>query len=326
MSSLQSASPRSALRPTLAQLRAFVAVARAGGFSEAAAELGMSQSSLSEAVAGLERALGTRLLSRTGSGAALTTTGQRALTYAVQAIRATDDLLLSAQDEAALRGTLTVATHRSLGVHLLPAALAEVHLRFPHLEVKVISAETEGESVLSGQADVGLVMASDAPLLSYPLLQDEYVAVVPPGHPAPLRRWADLEGQTLLLPATHSCTVFVMAHLQRLQIVPTNIMQFADDDVIYSMAAHGLGVAIQPWLATMPLRADLVIRRFETSFSRSLVVVTLPTRASLPHIRAFMDAVRLAAARLTVTGAGLHAPAESAQIGAGLLPRQRSQA
>lgn len=313
-------------RPTLAQLRAFVAVARAGGFSEAAAELGMSQSSLSEAVAGLERALGTRLLSRTGSGAALTTTGQRALTYAVQAIRATDDLLLSAQDEAALSGTLTVATHRSLGVHLLPAALAEVHARFPRLEVKVISAETEGESVLSGQADVGLVMASDVPLLSYPLLQDEYVAVVPPGHPAPLRRWADLEGQTLLLPAADSCTALVMAHLQRFRIVPANIMQFADDDVIYSMAAHGLGVAVQPWLATMPLRADLVIRRFETSFSRSLVVVTLPARASLPHIQAFMDAVRLAAARLTVTGAGLHAPAGSAQAGAGLLPRQRSQA
>lgn len=313
-------------RPTLAQMRAFVAVARAGGFSEAAAELAMSQSSLSEAVAGLERALGTRLLSRSGSGAALTATGHRVLTYAVQAIRATDDLLLSAQDESALSGTLTVAAYRSLGVHLLPAALAEVHARFPRLEVKVVHAETDAASVLSGQADVGLVMASDAPLLSYPLLQDEYVAVVPLGRPGQLQRWADLEGQTLLLPATESCTALVMAHLQRLQVVPANIMHFADDDVIYSMAAHGLGVAIQPWLATMPLRADLVTRRFETSFSRSLVVVTLPTRASLPHIRAFMDAVRLAAARLTVTGAGLHAPAQSGPDSAGLLPRQRSQA
>ena len=286
----------------------------------------MSQSSLSEAVAGLERALGTRLLSRSGSGAALSATGHRVLTYAVQAIRATDDLLLSAQDESALSGTLTVATHRSLGVHLLPIALAEVHLRFPHLEVKVISAETEGESVLSGQSDVGLVMASDTPLLSYPLLQDEYVAVVPPGHPAPLRRWADLQGQTLLLPASDSCTALVMAHLQRLQIVPANIMYFSDDDVIHSMAAHGLGVAIQPWLATMPLRADLVTRRFETSFSRSLVVVTLPTRASLPHIRAFVDAVRLAAARLTVTGAGLHAPAGSALNSANVLPTPHTRA
>lgn len=314
-------------RPTLAQLRAFVAVARAGGFSEAAAELAMSQSSLSEAVAGLERALGTRLLSRSGSGAALTATGHRVLTYAVQAIRATDDLLLSAQDESALSGTLTVAAYRSLGVHLLPAALAEVHARFPRLEVKVVHAEADAASVLSGQADVGLVMASDAPLLSYPLLQDEYVAVVPLGHPGQLQRWTDLEGQTLLLPAaTDACTALVMAHLQRLQVVPANIMHFADDDVIYSMAAHGLGVAIQPWLATMPLRSDLVTRRFETSFSRSLVVVTLLTRASLPHIRAFMDAVRLAAARLTVTGAGLHAPAQSVPERARLLPRQRSQA
>ena len=153
------------------------------------------------------------------------------------------------------------------------------------------------------------------------------MAVVPPGHPAPLRRWADLEGQTLLLPAaTESCTALVMTYLQRLGVVPANIMHFSDDDVIYSMAAHGLGVAIQPWLATMPLRADLVTRRFETSFSRSLVVVTLPTRASLPHIRVFVDAVRLAAARLTVTGAGLHAPAGSALNSANVPPTPHPRA
>ena len=307
-------------RPTLAQLRAFVAVARCGGFSEAAADLGMSQSSLSEGVAALERLLGQRLLKRTAGGVTLTDTGDRVLSHAVRVTQASDDLMLSAQDEENLTGTLTVAAYRSLGVHLLPAALAEVHARFPRLEVRVLNAEADGMGgrglILGRQADVGLIVASDAPLLTYPLVQDEYVAVLP-ARPAELAgavrvptdrplHWNDLEGQTLLMPTMgDTCTRLVLNHLQDLQVTPGAVMEFADDDVIYSMVAHGLGVAIQPRLATLPLRSDLITRSVSTSFTRSLVVATLPGRASLPHIRTFIAAVRRAASQIGPTGAPL---------------------
>lgn len=302
-------------RPTLAQLRAFTAVAQAGGFGEAAAELGMSQSSLSEGVAGLERLLGQRLFRRRAGagGATLTEVGGRVLIHATRVIQASEDLMLSAQDEEALTGTLTVTAYRSLGVHLLPAALAEVHARFPRLEVRVLNAEADtagGERlILERKADVGLILASDAPFLSYPLIQDEYVAVMPaqqPDLPLPVwippgrtLDWADLSGQTLLMPtSSDACTRQVLAHLQSEHVAPAAVMEFADDDVIYSMAAHGMGIAIQPWLATTPLRSDLTTRRFTTSFTRSLVVATLPGRASLPHIFAFTQAVRRTAAQI----------------------------
>lgn len=295
-------------RPTLAQFRVFLAVARAGAFSEAAAKLGMSQSSLSEGVAGLERSLGKRLLLRSAAGVTLIPTGERVLEHAARAVQASDDLLLSAQDEEGLSGTLTVAAYRSLGVHLLPAALAEVSARFPRLEVRVLNAEADGQSgvglMLSRQADAGLIVASDAPLLSYPLLQDEYVVVLPAGGEGRPLDWADLQGQTLLMPtASDTCTRLVLSYLRERQITPRSVMEFAEDDVIYSMVARGLGVAIQPWLSTTPLRGDLRVQRFASSFTRSLVVVTLPGRASLPHIAAFVSAVRRAAADLL--GGGL---------------------
>lgn len=52
-------------QPSLAQLRAFAAVAEHLHFREAAAEIGMSQPALSGAVSALEEALGVQLLERT---------------------------------------------------------------------------------------------------------------------------------------------------------------------------------------------------------------------------------------------------------------------
>src|SRR5471030_2991025 len=63
----------------LGDLTAFVAVARSGGFRDAARTSGSSASSLSEAVRRLETKLGVRLLNRTTSSVALTEAGARLL-------------------------------------------------------------------------------------------------------------------------------------------------------------------------------------------------------------------------------------------------------
>jgi DNA-binding transcriptional LysR family regulator len=62
---------------SLQQLRALVAVLDAGTFTDAATALGVSQAAVSRAVAGLESALGARLLQRTSRHVALTAVGAR---------------------------------------------------------------------------------------------------------------------------------------------------------------------------------------------------------------------------------------------------------
>lgn len=63
----------------LGDLDAFVAVARAGGFREAARATGASPSGLSEAVRRLETRLGVRLFNRTTRSVAPTEAGARLL-------------------------------------------------------------------------------------------------------------------------------------------------------------------------------------------------------------------------------------------------------
>jgi len=78
--------------PTLRDIRCFTVVARRSGFSAAAAELGVSQPAVSQAVSRLERSLGVALLSRDGRGATLTDAG-RALLARAEALLEQAELL-----------------------------------------------------------------------------------------------------------------------------------------------------------------------------------------------------------------------------------------
>jgi DNA-binding transcriptional LysR family regulator len=67
-------------RENFNDLLAFVAVARAGSFTKAAAQLGVSQSALSHTIRALEERLGLRLLTRTTRSVSPTEAGERLLT------------------------------------------------------------------------------------------------------------------------------------------------------------------------------------------------------------------------------------------------------
>ena len=69
-------------------VRTFVAAADAGQFSEAAAELSVTQQAVSKRVAALEKDLGVRLFARTARGVRLTSDGQAFLPHARELLHA----------------------------------------------------------------------------------------------------------------------------------------------------------------------------------------------------------------------------------------------
>ena len=64
-------------KASIAEMNAFVAIAERASFARAAAQLGVSRSSLSESLRALEERLGVRLLNRTTRSVALTEAGER---------------------------------------------------------------------------------------------------------------------------------------------------------------------------------------------------------------------------------------------------------
>jgi DNA-binding transcriptional LysR family regulator len=105
------------------ELRTVVELARLGNARRTAESLGVSQSTVTETLARLERSYGTRLFDRDRKGSRPTATG----TLVVEAARRSLDILDNAEREVGLlegfeRGSLSIAAHPCLvETHLAPA-------------------------------------------------------------------------------------------------------------------------------------------------------------------------------------------------------------
>src|SRR5919107_2627975 len=85
----------------LRQLRALVAVVDTGGFTAAADVLGTSQAAVSRTIAGLEAALGARVLRRTTREVALSPVGSRVIGHARRVVEEITAITRAVADAAA---------------------------------------------------------------------------------------------------------------------------------------------------------------------------------------------------------------------------------
>jgi DNA-binding transcriptional LysR family regulator len=126
-------------RTNLDDIAAFITVARARSFTRAAAQLGVSQSALSQTVRGLEGRLGLRLLTRTTRSVAPTEAGERLLQAAGQRIEEIEAELaaLSALREKP-SGTIRITAHdHAVRAALLPA-LGSLLPDYPDIKVEIV--------------------------------------------------------------------------------------------------------------------------------------------------------------------------------------------
>lgn len=146
----------SASTDPLADLSAFVAVARAGGFREAARLGGVSASSLSEALRRLEARLGVRLLHRSTRSVVPTEVGVRLLdrlTPALGEVRAALDVVNLFRDRPA--GTLRLNVPASAARLVLPALVPAFLAAYPEICVDLVVEESFVDMLAAG-CDAGI--------------------------------------------------------------------------------------------------------------------------------------------------------------------------
>jgi DNA-binding transcriptional LysR family regulator len=143
-------------RPSLADLDAFVAVARARGFRGAAQASGASASALSEAVRRLEAALGVRLLNRTTRSVAPTEAGQRLLERLAPALAEIEsglDVVNGFRDSP--RGTLRLNVPVIVAMTILPSIASRFLLAYPGVTLE-IAANDDFIDVVAAGFDAGI--------------------------------------------------------------------------------------------------------------------------------------------------------------------------
>ena len=144
------------MKPDFADLNAFLAVARARGFREAARTAGASASALSEAVRRLEASLGLRLLHRTTRSVTPTEAGARLIERLAPAL---NEVTAALATVSALRdgisGTLRLNVPVSAARLVLPAILPGFLFAYPGVSVEIV-AEDGFVDVLASGCDAGI--------------------------------------------------------------------------------------------------------------------------------------------------------------------------
>jgi DNA-binding transcriptional LysR family regulator len=283
----------------LSQLRALVAIADCGNFSEAALQLDLTQSTISHAIATLEEELGVTLLQRGRHGARLTPVGDRITAHARQMLALLDTIGGEANQARGVQGgTLRIASFRSVATHVLPGAIARLHRRYPAIAIIVHEMDEVHQlerALAKGEVDLCVAETIDGDEYeSFLIFDDDYVALLPPGYrPRAGQLSLDDLHQTPIIGSSHSSCGLRIRTVLGAQTTPLEIAYcIRHDSSMVAMVQQGLGIAILPRLAAEPVPPEVQITSLPFPISRPIGATILKDALHTPALYAFLDALR----------------------------------
>ncbi len=257
----------------LGQLRVFEAVTRAGNFSRAAHQLGVTPPAVSLQIRQLEQAHGVRLFDRVRRRVRLTLAGQRLEQYARRIFALAADAERALEETRGFAGgQLRLVASATAAAYYLPPLLTRFRRRYPGVRVHldVGNSQRVRERIAGMEGDLGLLGVETAhPDLVFELLaEDPLVVIVPPGHPWARRRripLAELRHQEVILREPGSASrQLIERRLQALGAGVAPSMEIASNEVIKRAVEMGNGVSL--------MSAAIVRREVEAGRLRALGV------------------------------------------------------
>ena len=283
-------------------LRAIVALARSGKFVAAAAELGISQPSLSRMIQHAESELGAALFVRATRRVAQTTAGREFVPFAERMLV---ELMQRSQAlremDGKLRGQLVVASLISIAHHVVPAALVAFRKRHPGVFIQVREGIASGvlEDVRGGLADFGICAVPEGrrEIVVESIVEERCCLVLARRHKLNRRtsvRFADLAEEPMISMPPDSGLRRVLDTLAQAQGIVLNYAivtsQFTS---LFDFVAQGLGVAIVP-LSALPPTSErrLATRTLRPAVTRRVGIIHLADRPLSAAAIGFLEIFR----------------------------------
>jgi DNA-binding transcriptional LysR family regulator len=287
----------------LHQLKIFHTVARSGSFSRAAAELKISQPSVSIQVGDLERQFGVELFEQAGKSVRMTEAGRILDDYAGRILSLIEETRRAIDEVKGLRrGRLQIGATPTPGAYLLPGLLSRLRGQYPHLELALRIAGTRRiqEMLLQRELDLGVVgwRVTFPDLEAVSIAVDELVLVTAPGHrfaSMPAVGVRDLAGERFVLRERGSGNREVLDDaLHRVGTHITPAMELEGTEMVKQAVAADLGVSIlSRWAVEMDVAAGrLRIVPVEGLRIERDILLVYHRERRLPHMaQAFVDMV-----------------------------------
>ncbi|GAA5231955.1 LysR family transcriptional regulator [Verticiella sediminum] len=283
--------------PPLPALRAFLAACRAGSYSAAGEELGLTHGAISRQIQALEAWLGQRLFERSGQRMVAT---PHALAFAQEVGVALERIDAAARryGKGSATSLLRVSAPATFAMRWLHPRLPMFHARHPGIQVQVVTATTQ-QLALSGSFDLAIRVGvySQAHFTAVAFLDEWHTIIAAPALLArsPLESPDDLHAHLLL--DTETRPGLWQQWFNAAGLRDTRELRYQRYDHFYVTHAallDGLGVGIGP-LPTLGKdveagRLTLPFPEIVTASQRylSLTPVGLPKTVAHRHFEAWL--------------------------------------
>jgi DNA-binding transcriptional LysR family regulator len=240
--------------PALGDVRLFLTVARLGGFSAAARELGISPGAVSKQIARLERAFDASLFERNTRHVALTPEGRKIAVHAREALRELEQAAeVAAGRREALSGVVRLSAPTSFGRRHVTRAVAGFRAENPEVDCELHLADRPADLLVNG-FDLALAFANagaaDAHVVARRLASSRRVLVAAPAylerHGAP-RVLTELKTHATLVELTAGAATAGWAltnERRRARVAVAGGLRSDSSEALRAWCLEGLGIAL----------------------------------------------------------------------------------
>lgn len=293
---------------TFTQLEIFAVIAELGSFTAAGQRLGISQSAVSHSLKQLETEWGVKLLSRGLTGIEVTEVGRSVLLRVRELLGVSEAIR---QEVAAVRGlnrgVLRIGSFgTSSSLQLLPRILERFTQRYPEIDVFVDEGEDDEVSqwLIKRRVDVGFVVLPDERFDTVPLVEDQFVALIPAAHPLAAKKavsLSDVSAMPFIMTLAGSASA-IQRLFEQERLHPSVKQRYAQIITIIKMVENGSGFSIVADLAApdqiMALCPGVAKKPLTPKVKRSVGLAVLNREHASPAVEAFLKVARSVAASL----------------------------
>lgn len=280
---------------SLAKFEIFSTVVELGSLTKAGETLGLTQSAVSHAIASLESEWGFSLLNRGRSGINLTNNGEHVLKYIREILKWNEEML---QEIANINGLTTgkvrIGTFSSVSAQWLPEILKDFHEYYPSIEIKLLEGNYDDIEywISNGIVDFGFVSLPTLHRFEViPLKKDRMLCLLYDEHPLVHQKELSFEmiKEEPLIMSKKGSDNDLRRLLEENNITPNIKFELADDQAIFSMVQHGIGIAILPEMALYRIPKNIRILNFEQENYRTIGIAATSFKNLAPATKKFIE-------------------------------------
>lgn len=288
---------------TLNQLGYFYQAAVLQHFNQAAEKMNITEPSLSRSITALEDELGVTLFEKRGRNVILTKAGEVFLEYVTQILDDVKRAEAKMHQLATDGGHIDIAYVSPLARVFIPSTVRSFLAKEENKNITfnffqdITSVNIEG--LKKGKYDLifGSYSADEPGIEFVPIIRQEIVAILPPGHPLTLKETVeatDFADYQVLGYARHSgLGKYTRSFFRKHDVSPDFICESPDENGIASLVAQGFGIALVADVDAIH-RDDICIRHLVSheSFSHTVYMGYMADKYQLPAIKRFIQFVR----------------------------------